>query len=73
MKETIFLLGHDFHTVKQPDNGRYIGAYSTLAAATEAEERAKLLPGFKDFPHGFTIDEYQLDQDHWTGGFTTIE
>jgi hypothetical protein len=73
MKDKIFLLGHDFETKNQPDNGCYIGAYSTLDAALEAQERTMLLLGFKDFPDGFTIDEYQLGEDNWTSGFVTIE
>jgi hypothetical protein len=31
------------------------------------------LPGFRDYPEGFHIDEYQLDQDQWREGFITAD
>jgi hypothetical protein len=53
------------------DNGdcSLIGVYSLQSKAEEALTRAKNLPGFKDYPDGFVIDGYVLDEDHWTSGF----
>ena len=28
-----------------------------------------MLPGFRRYPDGFVIDEYQVDEDKWTEGF----
>jgi hypothetical protein len=72
MSDTVFLLGHDFSTNAQPDNGRYIGAYSSRSRAEVAKHRIAQLPGYKDFPDGFTIDEYRLGEDHWTSGFAKL-
>ena len=30
------------------------------------------LPGFRDVPDGFILDEYLVDQDNWTEGYVTI-
>jgi hypothetical protein len=73
MNKTVFLLSHDFKTKSQPDNGRYIGVYSTRDRAEEAKLRTKLLSGFRDFPEGFIIDEYTIGEDHWTSGFGRFE
>jgi hypothetical protein len=46
-----------------------IGVYSSEAEAKAAIERVKGKRSFADFPEGFQIHAYQLDQDHWTEGF----
>jgi hypothetical protein len=46
-----------------------IGVYSSEPKAKEAIERVKEKRSFADFPEGFQIHAYQLDQDHWTDGF----
>lgn len=51
------------------DDCSLIGIYSSRAKAEAALSRAKLLPGFCDAPEYFLIDEYALDEDHWTQGF----
>ncbi len=59
-----------------------IGIYRSEAAAKTAVEQMKLQPGFSDHPRivdlqtdgddqGFHIDEYILDEKHWSGGFET--
>jgi hypothetical protein len=30
------------------------------------------MPGFRDYPDGFQIEEYELDADHWTAGFGDV-
>jgi hypothetical protein len=52
------------------DDCSLIGVYSTRANAEAAIERARLLPGFKDYPEFFIIDPYKLNEDHWTSGLT---
>lgn len=48
-----------------------IGVYVTLADAQAAVERLRHQPGFRDWPDGFSIDEYELGFDHWIEGFAT--
>lgn len=51
---------------------KFIGVYSTREKAQAAIERLKTQPGFQDTPDGFCIDEYVVDQDHWTEGYVTV-
>jgi len=53
----------------EADDISLIGVYSTRSNAEAAVERSKMLPGFCDYPQGFAIDRYKLDQDHWETGF----
>ncbi|WP_271066845.1 hypothetical protein [Caulobacter sp. NIBR1757] len=48
-----------------------IGVYASRDKALLAQARSTDLPGFRDWPDGFLIEEYELDQDHWTEGFVT--
>ena len=79
--QTVFVLQH----VRPADtceceNVKMIGVYRSRASALLAIERMRTQPGFIDHPGlydpdsnpemaGFCIDEYELDTDHWVGGF----
>ena len=67
--DPLFVLLHSL-----PDTGRVkvIGIYSSKELAEAAEERARLLPGFAEEPDGFTIERYEVDQDHWPRGFVRL-
>ena len=80
--ETVFVVEHlDTHDDGEEDWKR-IGIYRTRTDALAAIDRAKKLPGFSAHPnmidhaaspprHGFNIDEYHLNMDHWEAGFVT--
>ena len=40
-----------------------------VVAANAAIARLSFQLGFRDHPDGFTVDEYELDKDHWCEGF----
>jgi len=67
--EQLFVLLHSL-----PETGRVkvVGVYSSRALAEAAVERTRLLPGFADEPDGFTIEQYEVDLDHWPRGFVRI-
>lgn len=81
--EPVYLLQH-LHVLANDEEGvKTIGIYSSRSAALAAIDRVKTQPGFSSFPRlidplnedeidGFYIDEYVLDQDHWSEGFITI-
>lgn len=69
----VFLLQHVHNEDTGQEDVKIIGIYSTMEAANDAVARSKSLPGFKESSDGFHIDEYKLDVDHWTSGYTTIE
>jgi hypothetical protein len=67
--DPLFVLLHSL-----PETGRVkvIGLYSSRVMAEEAMERARVLPGFAQEPEGFTIEQYELDKDHWPRGFVRL-
>ena len=50
-----------------------LGVYSSRDAAERRVEKARLLPGFRRYPEGFVVDEYEVDHDEWTSGFTEFD
>ena len=69
---SVFLLWH----IMDPDDDdltKLLGVYSSRHLASDRIERCRSLPGFVEYPDGFLIDEYQLDQDAWTEGFVEID
>ena len=67
--EPLFVLLHSL-----PESGRVkvVGIYSSRELAEGAEERTRLLPGFAEEPDGFTIEQYEVDRDHWPRGFVRL-
>ncbi|MDI6102595.1 hypothetical protein QLQ12_28635 [Actinoplanes sp. NEAU-A12] len=57
---------------EEGDDLKILGAYSTERKAEERIARARLLPGFRDEPDCFLIDQYTVDADRWTDGFVTV-
>jgi homoserine kinase type II len=67
---TVFILQHERpETEDRMEDVKFIGAYSSHASAQAAVERLRSQPGFRDYPDAFTIDEYEIDKDHWIEGF----
>jgi hypothetical protein len=67
--DPLFVLLHN-----PPESGRVkvIGIYSSKALAEAAIERTRILPGFAEEPDSFTIDQYEVDKDHWPRGFVRL-
>lgn len=60
------------HSLPETGKVKVIGIYSSRALAEEAEGRSRELPGFVDEPDGFTIEQYEVDRDHWPRGFVRL-
>ena len=60
------------HSLPETGKVKVIGIYTSRALAEEAEERSRALPGFADEPDGFTIEQYEVDKDHWPRGFVRL-
>ena len=69
--KTVFLLEHSYE-LEGIEKTKCIGIYTTEMEAKKAIERLSEKPGFKNYKEDFCIDEYNLNQDHWTSGFATI-
>ena len=55
-------------------NGKLIGIYSSRQNAEKVKEQYKSKKGFNRCPEScFLINEYVLNEDHWTEGFITLE
>jgi hypothetical protein len=70
MKDAIYTLNHIYGNPPRIATQKFIGAYSTRADAEAAQARAVTWEGFSKYPDGFVIEEYLIDQDHRTDGFT---
>jgi hypothetical protein len=66
---SVHLLMHVRSDDEDGESAKMIGVYSSESAARAAIERVMSQPGFADHPDGFHIDEYEIDQDNWSGGF----
>jgi homoserine kinase type II len=66
----VYLLWHA-HDLDEEVDAKLLGVYSNKQKAEQARERAKSLPGFRDYPDQFHIDTYQVDEHHWKEGFVT--
>ena len=69
---TIFLMWH-VHAMPdtREDETKFIGAFSSQANAERAAAQLRTQPGFGDYPDGFEIHEYTVDQSDWREGFVT--
>lgn len=65
---TVYLLSH-VRVDDEDEDVKTCGIYSSEQEARSAIQRLVVEPGFKDYPEGFDISEYQVDKDYWTEGF----
>ncbi|MEJ8640635.1 hypothetical protein WKI68_02625 [Streptomyces sp. MS1.HAVA.3] len=67
-----FVEPDDFWADEQAgDDVKLLGTYSTPEAARDRIERARLLPGFREEPTCFYVEESVVDQDEWIEGYVT--
>jgi hypothetical protein len=67
--EPLFVL---LHSLPETGKVKVVGIYSSRALAEAADARSRELPGFADEADGFTIEEYEVDRDHWPRGFVRL-
>lgn len=53
------------------DDVKLLGTYSSREAALGRIGRARQLPGFRDEPECFYVEEFVVDEDQWTEGYVT--
>jgi homoserine kinase type II len=72
-QDSVFVLEHTRYEDDNSDNDiedfKLIGVFTSLEQAKAAIAQLTTQPGFKDYPNGFHIDEYPLDQINWSSGF----
>lgn len=67
----VYVVQHVRDEDSPDEDVKLIGVYSSEEKARQAVTRLTPLSGFRDFPNGFYIGGYELDEDHWTEGFVT--
>ena len=65
----VFIVNHSRQLPNGHEDVKLIGVYASPARAQEAIDRTRLIEGFRDYPGGFTVDQYVIDRDHWQEGF----
>jgi hypothetical protein len=70
--QKVFVVQHLREDPDGYDNVKFIGVYSSRRKAEAAIAKFALLPGFCSTPAGFDIQQYALDEDHWTEGFVDV-
>jgi hypothetical protein len=68
----VFLLWHvrpGFSEFADDEQAKLLGVFSTEEKARAWQEDAGSLPGFAEAPDGFILDNYNVDERHWTTGF----
>jgi len=69
--KSVFVLQHEYEWCGS-DEVKFIGVYSTREDAETTTKRLRNQPEFCDWPDGFSIEEYSLNEDHWAEGFSTM-
>jgi len=69
---SVFIVHHVRQLPDGHDEVKLIGVYASPTRAQDAIDRTRSLEGFRDYPDGFTVDRYVVDQDHWQDGFVTL-
>ena len=69
----VYLLNHVRDLDDEVSEVKCIGIYSSEDSARAAVARLTKQPGFRDYPDGFEIDSYELDEDQWSEGFVVGE
>ena len=66
--KSVYYLQHEWFDGEY-DYPTDIAVYSTLEKAETALKKFKKHPYFASHPEGFTISEYEINEDNWTEGF----
>ncbi|MGB3777059.1 MAG: hypothetical protein WA960_01770 [Tunicatimonas sp.] len=67
--KTVYIV-HHLYEFEGCDETKLIGVYTSKDKAQAAIDRLKTKKGFSDKPHDFHLNEFELDQDIWKGGFS---
>jgi len=64
----VFVLEH-LRCDEVSEDAKLCGVFSTEDKANAAIARLSILPGFRDYPNGFSVDKYEIDEVCWAEGF----
>lgn len=62
--DTVYVLWHTRVDGFGHDNDKCLGIFSSLEKAEKAKQYALTQKGFKDYPDGFCVSKYTIDQQN---------
>jgi hypothetical protein len=68
----VHLLWH-IHDLGDEEDWKFVGVYSSPEHVAAAKARVGALPGFRDTPDAFRVEDVTVDEDQWTEGFETVD
>jgi homoserine kinase type II len=68
VNEAVFVV-HHIYGEAESETYKLVGVFESEQGAQSAVDRLRLLPGFCDYPDGFSIDAYKLNEIAWSEGF----
>lgn len=71
MNYFVYALEH-IYTDKTHTDCKFLGYFDDMEKLEKAKENALQLPGFRMYPKGLVITEYQLNKIHWQNGFSSV-
>ena len=63
--KVVFMLQHKRLIEEEVTDSKLIGFYSSYEKANSVIEKYKTIVGFRDYPHGFVIEEMKIDFDDY--------
>jgi hypothetical protein len=66
---SVFVVFHAHELSHGAEDVKMIGVYSSKEKGELAISKLMNQPGFRDFPDGFSVDEYEIDKEYWQEGF----
>jgi hypothetical protein len=70
MIPNVYMLSHDYRPGERINTKKLIGIYASRSDAEAAAMRIASKPGFRAYPDDFVIDDYIVDEDRISQGFT---
>ncbi|MDV7696950.1 hypothetical protein N6B72_08460 [Chryseobacterium soli] len=68
MEYFVYVLSHTY-TDEWHTDSKLLGFLNSLKGVEEMKKQAFILPGFKEYPECFVVNQYILDKIHWAEGF----
>lgn len=66
--QNVYVVHHSYGD-SESETYKLVGVFDSESTALKAVEALRHLPGFIDYPEGFSIDIYALNEVCWSEGF----
>jgi hypothetical protein len=69
MAEAGAFVFHEYEDENGDEQTKFIGIYTTKETVEAAVDSLRKMPGFADYPRGFSIEFHVFDRTGWIEGF----